>query len=812
MNRKIYIATAPSRMAATWRNQKTTWDELVERCSETHYTHETLAEYKNLDKGRQSDIKDVGGFVGGYLSNGKRSKESVKHRDVLCLDIDYGKTDTWDEFCRTFHVESFCYSTHKYTASAPRIRLVVLLNRSVSAEEYEAVGRAVASRVDIELFDDTTYEAERLMYWPSTSKDGEWFFRHQEGDALDVDNLLSDHYLDWQDVSEWQYSSRVRDKVRHDAVKQGDPTEKPGIVGAFCRCYDIYTAIDKFLPDVYEQTAIETRFTYKSGTVAAGLVVYEDGKFAYSHNATDPCSQHLVNAFDLVRLHKFGLRDEDVIEGTAVTSLPSYKAMADLASNDPDVKKTLMKEKMDTAVKDFSSVFSEDKPEPESTPEENDDWMAEVELNKNGSMKNTIANVCAVLENAKEFKGKLWHNDFDGLDYYNGKLPWSRGAEAPSTAWSNADSSCLREHLERKYGLTGKDRIDDALITVAYRHRRHPIREYLRSLTWDGVPRLDTLFIDFMGTDDTELIRMQTRKQLVSAVARVMQPGIKFDYMLVIVGEQGIGKSTLLMKLAGKWFNDSIQSMDGKDGMEILRSAWIIEIGELVSLKKSEVESVKAYLTRQTDRYRPAYGRRVEEVPRQCIFFATTNERNFLKDITGNRRFWVVESRKHLPRMHVFRDFTEEYRGQVWAEAVARYDAGEELFLQPELEMKAREVQLDYNEFYNDERKGILEQYLETRLPSDWESRSIDRRVAFFKGVDLLEPDCTIRRDTVSAVEILVECFKAPMDEKLKYRSREITALMSTIPGWKAAGKRERSNCYGQQRVFKRIITDDEEL
>lgn len=800
MDREIHIATAPTRMSTKWRNKSLKWSALSEKCATTTYTAETLAEFKSMSTSEQSNIKDVGGFVGGYLDGGRRAKGHVKFRDVLTLDIDYGVSGIWDGFQMAFDCEAFCYSTHKHTPEKPRVRLVILLSRSVTPEEYEAVGRAVAARVGIELFDDTTYEPERLMYWPSTSADGEFYFQEQHGDALDPEEMLST-YVNWHDVSEWTFSRRVVNKVHNEMSRQGEPTTKPGIVGAFCRCYDIHQCISEFLSDVY-QPAGENRYTFVNGTVAAGLVLYEDGKFAYSHNNTDPCSQRLVNAFDLLRLHKYGYLDEDVDTKTAINNRPSYKAMQEFASKDADVRKVLMDDRMKSAVKDFADLFDE---APEENVEEDDDWTKDLELNKKGNPLNTIANASIIIAKEPKLRGKLWHDDFSNMERYTGRLPWSK---TNGGCWTNTDFSCLRKYLEA-YGISGKEKIKDAFLSVTNANRRHPIREYLRSLTWDGVPRLDNFFIDYLGAEDNKLIKAQTRKQFTAAVARVMHPGCKFDNMLVLVGKEAKGKSTILRKMAGEWFNDSLSTMEGKEGMEQLKGSWIIEVGELTGMKRSDVESVKSYLSRQVDTYRPAYGEVTEECPRQCVFFGTTNESNFLKGFTGNRRFWIVEIDKTLPKMDVFNDLTDDYRDQIWAEAVKRFDDGEPLYLSRELEVDARITQERYNELASDERMGIIEKYLETRLPVDWDTYTLDRRRSYFRNTDPLSADGVIRRDCISAVEVLSECFGTIIDEKTRYKTREINALLRGISGWKECG-RESIKIYGQQRVYKRIITEDE--
>lgn len=801
-DRHIYVATATNRASQKWRNKKTTWAALVQKCSQTTRTPETLAEYKAMNKMQQSDRKDVGGFVGGYLKAGRRGKGSVDFRDVLCLDVDYGQPDTWDNFTLTFNNAAFVYSTHKYTPSAPRVRLVILLSRSVSCEEYEAIGRMVASHVGIELFDDTTYQPERLMYWPSTCSDGEFFFRSQDGPALDADAVLA-QYHDWRDVSEWPYSQRVSEVIRTEAGKQGDPLTKPGIVGAFCRCYDIHEAIEKYLPEVYERTDKENRYTFKNGSVAAGLVVYENGLFAYSHNATDPSSQTLCNAFDLVRMHKFLDRDERLTGDESIQNRPSYRAMAELAASDNKVRSLLTEERRASAITDFGDVDAESG----KSSEDDKEWMENLEYTCKGRIAGTIANMAYVLENAPEFMGKLWHDDFTGLDRYHGRLPWPTDPAVDS--WTNSDDSCLRKHMEKAYGLTGKEKLTDALTSVFANHRRHPIREYLQSLTWDGEPRLDSFFIDFLGAEDTELVRAQTRKQFTAAVARVMRPGCKFDTALVLVGPEGTYKSTSLQKMAGRWFNDTAIDMSSKDGMEALRHSWIIELGELTAIRRSDTETVKGFLSKTSDKYRPAYGRYVEEHPRQCVFFGTTNEHSFLKGFTGNRRFWIVETSMRPCSMSVKSDLNDYYRDQVWAEACYFYHLGEPLYLDADLERLARMKQDEYNELSDDARRGVIEEFLDTPLPLDWRNRSIDQRIAYFKtnsNNDFPKEEGVELRRYVSAVEILVECFRQPLDEKARYKTREINHIMKGMPNWRESGRKITLPAYGsQQRIYERI-------
>lgn len=796
-DRQIYIATAPRRTALRWTNKQTSWQKLVDRCRETARTGETLAEYKAMPKMEQSQRKDVGGFVGGYLELGKRKKGNVKFRDVLTLDIDYARADTWEQYCLAFGNEAFVYGTHTYTPEVPRMRLVVLLSRSVTSEEYEAVSRALAAQIGIDLFDDTTYEPERLMYWPSSPTDIPYYFQYTDGEPLDPNTLLST-YHNWRDASEWPYSSRVAACIHTGAKKQGNPTEKPGIVGTFCRCYDIHDAIDTFLSDVYERCGDSDRYTYLAGSVAAGLVVYEGGMFAYSHNATDPCSQHLVNAFDLVRIHKFSDEDGKVGENTPINRLPSYEKMSEFAARDKKVRARLLEERKAASAEDFKDL---------TLDEEGGSWMEEMDYSKSGALKSTADNVVVILEHDTRFKGKLWKNEFSGVECYDGSLPWTVGL--PQGTWSNADDSCLRCFLEKEYGISSKDKIADALTAVFNKHKRHPIREYLDGLKWDGVKRLDTLLVDFLGAEDRMLTRMQTRKQFTAAVARIYRPGTKYDYALVLTGPEGIGKSTLISKMGGDWFSDSVTTIEGKEGMENLRKAWLIELGELAGIKRSEVEAIKQFLSRSEDRYRPAYGKRLETYKRQCVFFGTTNERNFLKGTDGNRRFWVVEVGLEEPRENIWGTLDDEYRDQVWAEAKTRYKRKEPLYLPPDLEQQARLNQKRFNDLAGDERIGMMQQYLDTLLPADWETRSLERRRAYFRQTDPLDAQGVLRREEVSAVEILCELFGQAMDEKARYKTREINALMEWVPNWEK-GDSKRIPGYGKQRLWKRTPPPEE--
>lgn len=774
------IALGTSRKTKTWKNRAMQWSALLDRLSQATRTGETVAEYKAMGRNQQSTIKDVGGFVGGYCNQGRRS--DIRYRSILCLDADFADNELWADWALLYGNAAAVYSTHKHTPDRPRLRLVVPLSRHVTPDEYQAIGRRVAETLGIDKFDDTSYQPQRMMYWPSCSQDGVFFADHLDAAWLDPDAVLAT-YTDWTDVSSWPMSSRVADTVKRTAAKQKDPLTKGGLVGAFCRAYTIQEAIEAFVP-TYQPCDEPGRYTYTEGSTAAGVVVYED-KFSYSHHATDPASGQLVNAWDLVRLHQFRGLDADCDPDTDTRRRPSYKAMAQLAAKDPKVRTQVVNDKLAEAKADFE-VLPEDP--------NDDSWKAKMVPTEKGGLAQTIENVVIILTHDPKLAGRLALNEMEHNIVTLQALPWRK---TPGQ-WVDADDAALRYYLEKEYGLSGKDRIFDAVNVVASEHAFHPVHEYLDSCIWDGVPRVDTLLIDYLGAEDTAYTRAVTRKALVAAVARIYRPGCKFDYMLTLRGRQGIGKSALIAKLGGRWFSDTFTTMQGKDAYEQVMGVWIMEIGELAGMRKAEAETIKLYISKQVDRFRPAYGRRLQEFPRQCIFIGTTNETQFLRDATGNRRFWVVDTPGD-PTRDIWSDLTGAEIAQIWGEAVELYRAGEKLYLPKELEAQAREIQASYEE--ENPRAGLIADYLDRLLPDNWEDMDTYSRRQW------LETDAvgTHQRQTVCTVEIWAEALGGNPDRLDRYAAKEIREIMTQLPGWRHQGaERLTFKPYGRQRYYAR--------
>ena len=770
------IAYGNSRMEKRWKNNEISWDDFCRRVSTTQTTTETVEEYRKMTKPQQDVVKDVGGFVGGHLRGGRRKTGTVLCRSMLTLDMDHGTPDILDELSMFNSHELCVYSTHKHTPEAPRLRLIFPLKRDVSEEEYPALARKVAQEIGMDLFDDTTYQPHRLMYWPSTSRNGEYVYQVMGGDILDPDDYLG-LYDDWRDVSTWPVSSRESEAVKKAAKQQADPLAKTGAVGAFCRTYPIREAIEKFLPDVYAPSAMEGRYDYIPADSSAGVIIIDE-KFAYSFHATDPACGQLLNAFDAVRVHKFP--DDDPKK--------SYNAMAEFAAADEKVKLRIFEEKRQAAAEDFD----------EADP---DAWKKQLQYEKKSmELKNNLHNLMLILGNDENLKGIVFNQLADGMEI-RGKVPWPH----PAKFWRDADDAQLICYVDAAYGTFSARNYDIAVTKAVDDRSYHPIREFFETLPdWDGVERADTLLVDYLGAEDTPYVRAVTRKELCAAYCRVYHPGIKFDSMIVLNGDQGIGKSTLIAKLGGEWYSDSLNlsDMNDKTAAEKLQGYWIMEIGELAGMRKADLDKVKAFISRQDDKYRASFGRRVTPHPRQCVFFGTTNSQNgYLRDITGNRRYWNVKvpgNGKYKPW-----DMDADTVKQVWAEVMVYAKAGEKLYLPPELEAYAKEEQRAAME--RDDREGLVQEYLDMLLPDTWDSMDVYKRRDYVRDADdPMRPDGSVHRMEVSNMEIWCECFGKAKEDMKPSDSYSIAAIMERMDGWSRTGKAKVLPIYGKQRIYRR--------
>lgn len=783
----LNIATGLSASSKVWTNTKMTWSSLLKRLSEAVRTTETYKQFIGASKAEQSKIKDIGGFVGGFLTNSRRDKTNILYRTLIALDIDFSHADFWWDFTMLYSCAAAIHSTHKSTPDKPRHRLVIPLSREVSQEEYQAISRWIAGSLNIELFDQSTFDVNRLMFWPSVSSDMEYYFEYQDGEFLDPDDILG-RYNDWHDTSEWPTATSHTDFIQAAIKKQEDPEEKKGIIGMFCRTYTIQDAIDKFLPDVYDKID-DNRYTYTKGSTVGGMIVYDD-KFSYSHHGTDPASGRLCNAFDLVRIHMFGHLDTGREKNDA--DKKSFKAMEEFASKDPATKRHIADEKFAEAKFDFAEDATIDEAYDNS-------WVEELEANTRGEYNNSATNINLIIQNDQMLKGTFGLNTFDNKRYVLKSMPW-RKIDGTIDLFKDVDYAGVRNYIECVYGIAASQKVDDALALEFERKRFHPIIDYLKSLKWDGKKRVDTLLIDYFGAEDNPYTRASIRKMLCAAVARVFEPGVKFDLVLILVGEQETYKSTFVKKLGMDWFSDTFTTVQGKESFEQIQGAWIIEIAELSGLKKAEVETIKHYITKREDSFRPAYGRVVETYKRQCVFFGTTNSRDFLRDPTGNRRFMPIDVRKKYVTKSVMLDLTQDEIDQVWAEAYDLYKQGETLYLVNDEDMIAKSEQRKHAEV--DERKGIIEDYLDKKYPEDWDTMDLFDRRSWLDSP--IAKNGTVQKNYVCVAEVWCECLGKDKNDMSRYNTRDINEILKSLTNWELSTSTKTFPLYGKQKYYKR--------
>ena len=795
-DRQLNISVGTSRKDTSWKPQTITIGDLWDRLKSPARGVETLTQYLALKKAQQDDLKDVGGFVAGTLNGGHRKAGAVTGRDMVTLDFDtippYG-TDSILQAVEDMGCGFCVYSTRKHMPTAPRLRILIPLDRTVTADEYEPIARHIAAQIGIQMADPTTFQPSRLMYWPSCSADGEYIFKYKDAPLIMADQILAT-YTDWHDFTSWP---QVPGAVSYQklAMKQGDPDTKPGVVGAFNRAYgDVFNVMDKLLPGIYEPVDNDpNRFTYLGGSTTGGAVIYDNGKFLFSHHATDPCSGRLVNAFDLVRLHKFGDKDDAALDGTPNNRLPSYKAMCEFAVADPLVSALMAQERHDQAVQDFEGV--------EATNDADAvNWMQKLQCNpQTGAIKSTIDNVIIILDNDPMLKGKFALNQFAGRGEILGTLPWSK--DGTRRLWSDTDSNGLYWYLEKAYNITGRGNIDAALDIHAATHAFNEVQDYINRLSWDGVPRLDTLFIDYLGAEDDPVgyCRAVCRKAFTAAIARAMSPGSKYDCMLILCGSQGLGKSTLLDRMSKGWFNDSIRTFEGKEASELLQGVWLVEVAELDAFRRTDVARIKQFLSLRADRYRAAYGRNVKELPRCCVFFGTCNQMDFLQDTTGNRRFWPVDVGEQPHEKKVWGDLTDEVIDQIWAEAKLRWQMGEQLYLTGEVEKEAQRRQESHREA--SPKEGLIEEFVSRKVPDDWSRWPLDRRRDFWANNATGDYNL-VDRDRICALEVWCELFFSNQRDIKPQDVREINATLANMQGWKRSRNPLRCGPYNLQRGF----------
>lgn len=767
---KFIIAEGVNKESTTWVNKVYSEEEFIDkfRCC------------------RVTNIKNGPGFVGGslYRNNYNRYKTNIKDRILITLDLDNIKDkEEADDIVNNIHYRGIVYSTFNHTEGAPRLRIVLFLDKAIEARKYEAVARRVANMIysDKSVYDQSTFQLERLMYYPMSSNVNNYFFKELKGECIDPD-IIMDFYEPLE----------ANNKINNSDKKQDNPLNKDGIIGAFCRTYNIHEVIEKYLYDYYEQSSIETKYKRIGSKDGPGAIVYNSDEFdyavfMYSHHGSDPICNRLCNAWDLVRLHKFS--DVDYEKDKSKNKLEyekwSSNKMTDLAMNDKDVYKLFT---IESVKGDFESVDISEY-----------DFIDSLDKTKAGKIKPTISNILIILQNDPNLKDRVKYNEFSNTIDIIGELPWTRS----SKEWDDVDDAGLRAYLEL-YGIESKQKIDDALRLNINKNKYNPARDYFNSLDhWDGEYRIERLLIDYLGAEDNEWSKLAIKKWLVAAVKRIFEPGCKFDEMLVLTGMQGLGKGTFFRLLTPNenWYTDRKLDIDkDRELIEVTSGRMIVEIGELGSYSKKDMESIKSFQSKQEIVGRCAYDRRVTKLPIQYVLAGSTNESEFLKDYTGERRFWVVDVGTSINKscedefmykeriQNKIRSEIPECKNQIWAEAFYLYKSNYPIYLDAQ-GAKLSSINAENHKVENS-LIGMIEAFLDSEIVADG---------------DFGESSKKMKRDKVCALEIWNQCL-GNIGRPRRIDTIEINSALSQIPGWRKADKTLHfGGVYGKQKGFVRI-------
>jgi predicted P-loop ATPase len=390
---------------------------------------------------------------------------------------------------------------------------------------------------------------------------------------------------------------------------------------------------------------------------------------------------------------------------------------------------------------------------------------------KKVQIKATIDSFYALITN--HYGDKLRLNEMTGKPEYFDRYrkTWRE--------WNDARESEARAYFEGNYGMYSQAKLADALAIYFQNHRVNPLLDILGKLEWDGKPRVEHFLHDVMKAEDSDYIRECSRLIFAGGIHRAYEPGCKFDDMIVLIGGQSAGKSTIVrwLNLDDQFFRE-IKTISGKEGIEAIRGVWIGEVAELMAMTRvKEAEAVKAYITSQEDSYRPPYGKHVQTIPRRCMFVGTTNNPQFLTDKTGNRRFYPVKVQSYAYKLYENEKAVKEYIRQAWAEAVHLYKEGK---LQP---------------FAKKEVLEAIKEAQDAAMEDDWRTGAI---------IQYLEDTKKASNSTVSIIELWHRALNEPEESKpTRKDSIEIGQIISSIPGW-VQGQNKINTQWGRQKYYRK--------
>lgn len=761
--RPLDVVTAPRRDSRHWEQSTVSWEDILE------WVH------------HPANRKDAGNYLLGTLRATTeqhsstsspctalhRRKGAVVSRSAITLDVDHPDPDFMRRV-KALGITLVVHTTYSSTPDSPRYRIIAPTSRGLQPDEYVTACRALMERLGVDQFDPTTDEPWRYMFMPAAQRPEWYMFEEVDAVLLDPDTLLAEFE---PDLSSKPFPRLGRNKR--------DPLELDGVVGAFNRAYcDLSLLIEEYeLP--YESAGAD-RWHLVGARSMAGMGPVAPNIY-YSHHSSDPAGGKACSAFDLVRLHRFAELDEGSPPQTPVNRLPSHLAMCELATSDPRVTAEIVGADFDADLSDVDQAHS---------------WRLDLRLApRTGKVLDVIGNWDLIRANDPVFTG-LRLNEMTSAVETSADLPW-RSLEYGGETFSRVDRAALALYLEREYNVRlARFFVDELVDTTAQEHFYNPLRDYLESLHWDGTPRVETCL---PGVSPTDYTRLVARKSLVAAVARVLNPGVKWDHSLVLYGPEGLGKSWWVEKMS-RGYSAPLGSISQKDTLLAMQRSWIMIADEGHSMRKTDADVLKEFLTRSSDVFRAPYDRESMAHPRHCVIWSTTNDETFLRRQEGNRRFLIV----HCSLPVDFDALTDEYVGQVWAEAVELYRAGEALYLVTEESKTARNARERYVE--EDALLGVIEEFLSMRVPEGWDEMSPDaRRIWRSNRADGIVAEGTEEQTQTCSAQIWVEALGRRFGDHRRADLLEIASALRRVPGWVALPGRQRMTGYGPQLVFEKM-------
>jgi virulence-associated E family protein (fragment) len=761
------LSVAPSVSSRRWEAATLTWERLVDRA------HNPEA------------VKDCGGYVAGRLKGTARRKGQVEYRSAVTLDAD-AASETLPAVVAGLGLRALVHSTYSHTRAHPRYRVIFpIMGPGLSEEEYPRVARGLIEALGEAQFDPGSTQPERLMFWPATATPDEYEVNECQGETATAQGLLRDF-------------GGLGPTPDHMPGSKRDPMGLPGVAGAFNRVYDMARAVAEFhLP--YDPVDGEPdRWHYTPAESEGGVIVYPDG-YVFSNHASDPAYGRALSMFDLVALHVFGGEDRaaGVPQSTAPADRPSIqRAMREFAAR-PEIVTELV-------AADFTDVDG-DEAGARGLPE----WVLEFHLHpKTGKPLDDVHNWDLLMAHDPVLRG-LARNNMDLTTVTRRQFPWRTVEAGKDDALTNADRGQISAHLQRAYNMPrpAQEQLNGVIDMVAQDHSFHPVVEYLESLEWDGVSRIETYL---PGAADAYTRRV-ARLVAVQAVARALDPGVKVDNCLILTGRQGLGKSWFVETMARGW-TCTLGPIEGsglRDTVMAMTRSWVTVADEGFAMKKADAEALKQFVTLTHDVIRLPYAREHVKLPRRQVIWGTTNDAVFLRAQEGNRRFLIVEVAEKLD----FGKYSDEYVNQVWAEAVHIWKTSRdqyglkdnpELFLSSEEEAAAESVRSMATE--EDSMTGLIQAYLDTLVPENWVEMSPEERISWLRDEEQGIVSGTHPIDVVCSLEIWEIALGRERGKHSRVDILQITNALKQLPGWFGPmPKPTRLPFYGPQRVFARL-------